>query len=76
MNRLLHWLLTHPVGQQSHADSIAAEPSMGYAAEGGTVRVDVQRMQGALGSQTFEVTPGLSREEKRQQILAAARRQR
>jgi hypothetical protein len=69
MNRLLHWLLTHPVG-----DAPVAESSSRFDADESTVRVDRERMQGALESQTYEVPRGLSREEKRQRILAVARR--
>lgn len=42
----------------------------------GPLRVDPERMRDALDSADHEIPVGLLREEKRQRIIAAARRQR
>jgi len=70
MNRFIHWLITHPIGGKG-----ARGPSPQYAVDEGRLRIDADRMKGALNSSNYEVPLGLSREEKRQKLLAVASRQ-
>jgi len=62
--------MTHPLGDKTEAEPVAqAEPAEPV------VRIDRERMQRALESETHAMPSGLSREEKRQRILAVARQQ-
>jgi hypothetical protein len=73
MMKLLNWFIT-PEPEEEHRVS---EPAAGrYVEQNEVVRVDIERMERALSSQSFKMPKGLSREEKRKYIVAVAQRQR